>query len=150
VALVIGDVDRFKAMNDAEGHAGGDAALREIAGRLRTHLRAFEPVYRFGGEEFVVLLAGVDAAAAAAVAERLRAAMRAEPMGGRTVTMSFGVAATAPGERCDFHTLFGRADAALYGGAGATACASRRPQRALSLPERPRSSRCESPNSCHR
>jgi diguanylate cyclase (GGDEF)-like protein len=114
VALVIGDVDRFKAINDAEGHAGGDAALREIAGRLRTHLRAFEPVYRFGGEEFVVLLAGVDAAAAAAVAERLRAALRAEPIGGRTVTMSFGVAATAPGERFDFHALFGRADAALY------------------------------------
>jgi diguanylate cyclase (GGDEF)-like protein len=114
VALVIGDVDRFKAINDAEGHAGGDAALREIAGRLRTHLRAFEPVYRFGGEEFVVLLAGVDADAAAAVAERLRLAMCAGPIGGRTVTMSFGVAATAPGERFDFHALFGRADAALY------------------------------------
>ena len=114
VALVIGDVDRFKAINDADGHAGGDAALREIAGRLRTHLRAFEPVYRVGGEEFVVLLAGVDAPAAAAVAERLRAAMRAEPIGGRTVTMSFGVAATAAGERFDFHALFGRADAALY------------------------------------
>jgi diguanylate cyclase (GGDEF)-like protein len=114
VALVIGDVDRFKAINDAEGHACGDAALREIAGRLRAHVRALERVYRFGGEEFVVLLAGADAAAAADVAERLRAAMSAEPICGRTVTMSFGVAVTAPGERLDFHALFGRADAALY------------------------------------
>jgi diguanylate cyclase (GGDEF)-like protein len=115
VAVLIGDVDRFKAINDRAGHAGGDAALREIAGRLRAQLRAFESVYRFGGEEFVVLLPGVDATGAAGVAERLRVALCADPIGGATVTMSFGVAATSPGEAFDLDALLARADAALYG-----------------------------------
>jgi diguanylate cyclase (GGDEF)-like protein len=113
-ALIVGDVDHFKAVNDAYGHATGDVVLRQIAQSLRTHQRAEDLAYRLGGEEFVVLLPGGDLERAAALAERLRRAVGGRPVGGVTVTMSFGVAATAPGERFEFAQVFARADAALY------------------------------------
>ncbi len=114
VAVVIGDVDRFKDINDAHGHAAGDAVLETIALRMRGCLRTFESAYRIGGEEFAVLLSGVEAREAADVAERLRQALRNEPVNGLTVTMSFGVASLPAGERFDEEQLFSRADAALY------------------------------------
>ncbi len=114
VAVVIGDVDRFKDINDAHGHAAGDAVLEAVAARMRGCLRTFESAYRIGGEEFAVLLSGVEALEAADVAERLREGLRSEPVNGVNVTMSFGVAAVRPGEDFDEDRLFGRADAALY------------------------------------
>jgi diguanylate cyclase (GGDEF)-like protein len=113
VAVIVTDLDRFKAVNDNHGHTVGDIVLREAAYRIRKCLRAFESAYRFGGEEFVVLLAGVDDREAAAVAERLWDAVRTEPMNGLPVTMSVGVAASAAGERFDWAAVFARADAAL-------------------------------------
>ncbi len=113
VSVIVTDLDRFKAVNDGHGHVVGDIVLREAAYRIRKCLRAFESAYRFGGEEFVVLLAGVDEHEAAAVAERLWDAVRHEPMNGLPVTMSVGVAASVAGERFDFAAVFARADAAL-------------------------------------
>lgn len=113
VAVIVTDLDRFKAVNDGHGHTVGDIVLREAAYRIRKCLRAFESAYRFGGEEFVVLLAGVDEHEAAMVAERLWDAVRCEPMNGLPVTMSVGVAASAAGERFDWAAVFARADAAL-------------------------------------
>jgi diguanylate cyclase (GGDEF)-like protein len=114
VALLLGDLDGFKTVNDTYGHAAGDDALREIAKRLRKHLRAFEGVYRFGGEEFAVLLAGASLDDAAAAAERLRTAVAANPIGELTLSMSFGVAGTAPGAPFAFDAVFADADRALY------------------------------------
>jgi diguanylate cyclase (GGDEF)-like protein len=114
VSLLVGDLDRFKSINDRYGHARGDDVLREVAERLNTGLRAFESVYRFGGEEFVVLLPGLEADAAALVAERLAEQVRRRPVTGIPATISFGVAAATAGEPCDFERLFGRADRALY------------------------------------
>jgi diguanylate cyclase (GGDEF)-like protein len=114
VAVVVADLDHFKAVNDRHGHAVGDGVLREVAHRLRTELRAFDSAYRFGGEEFLVLLPGMSAATALEVADRMRDVVRAEPVAGLPVTVSLGVAASAPGEPCDFEQLFARADRALY------------------------------------
>jgi len=113
VAVIVTDLDRFKEVNDSHGHAVGDIVLREAAYRIRKCLRAFESAYRFGGEEFVVLLAGVDEHEAALVAERLWEAVRGEPMNGLAITMSVGVAASMAGERFEYATVFSRADAAL-------------------------------------
>ncbi len=114
VAVVIGDVDRFKQINDTYGHATGDRVLEAIAARIRGCLRTFESAYRIGGEEFAILLSGVAAGEAAEVAERLRQALRGEPVNDLRVTMSFGVATLRPDERFSDEQLFARADAALY------------------------------------
>ena len=114
VAVILGDIDRFKEINDSLGHDAGDHVLREVAYRLRRSLRAFDLAYRLGGEEFVVLAPGSDLSQAAQVAERLREALSEEPIAGRTVTMSFGVAASEPGDRFDWDVLYSDADTALY------------------------------------
>jgi diguanylate cyclase (GGDEF)-like protein len=114
VAVVVGDLDHFKAINDTHGHTAGDAVLRDVAHRISSSLRAFEPAYRVGGEEFLVLLPDADVDAAQRVAERLCGVVRAEPCGDIPVTMSFGAAASVPGIRFDYNEVFDRADAALY------------------------------------
>jgi diguanylate cyclase (GGDEF)-like protein len=102
IGLIAGDIDHFKQINDSHGHAAGDAVLRDVAHELRTTLRAFDLFYRTGGEEFLVLLPGADLAHATELAEALRAAVARAPLGGHDVTMSFGVAASAPDEAFDF------------------------------------------------
>jgi diguanylate cyclase (GGDEF)-like protein len=113
VGVVLGDLDHFKAVNDREGHQVGDAVLREIAYRWRTTLRAYDLAYRLGGEEFVVLLPGATPDEAQALAEKLREAVRAEPIAGNPITMSFGVAVSGVGG-FDLEAQYARADAALY------------------------------------
>ncbi len=118
VGVIVGDLDRFKSINDAHGHAAGDAVLRDVAYRLRKNLRAFDLAYRLGGEEFVVLLPGADARIAESAAEKLRAELAGAPCAGLLVTMSFGVSASAPGH-FDFEEVFAEADRALYEGKAA-------------------------------
>ena len=113
IGLIIGDIDRFKSVNDAHGHAAGDAVLRDIADRMRSSLRAFDLAYRVGGEEFLVILPGASLERTANVAEQLRAAVAGRPVAGLLVTMSFGVTASPPGE-FDFDGAFVAADIALY------------------------------------
>jgi diguanylate cyclase (GGDEF)-like protein len=115
VGVIVGDLDRFKLINDEHGHAAGDAVLRDVAYRMRKQLRAFDLAYRVGGEEFVVLLPGADSAAAEVVAGKLRAVVADEPFAGHDVTMTFGVSASSPGE-FDYASVFAEADAALYEG----------------------------------
>jgi diguanylate cyclase (GGDEF)-like protein len=114
VALLVGDIDHFKQINDHAGHHIGDLVLREIAYRMRKHLRAFEAAYRVGGEEFVVLLTGLRTQEAAEIAERLRQGISEQPIEGLAVTMSFGVAASGDNESFDYLRLFERADSSLY------------------------------------
>jgi diguanylate cyclase (GGDEF)-like protein len=114
VGVVLGDLDHFKAVNDTAGHQVGDAVLRDVAFRWRLSLRAYEMAYRLGGEEFLVLLPGATLEEAEEVAERLRQSVGAAAVAGQSVTMSFGVAASADGEAFDFDALYTRADAALY------------------------------------
>jgi diguanylate cyclase (GGDEF)-like protein len=113
-AVVVIDVDRFKSINDSHGHATGDEVLRQIGMRVRRNLRAFESAYRVGGEEFVVLLDEVDWRHAEQVSSRLCEAIGESPVAGVPVTVSIGLAASSPGERFSYETVFRRADAALY------------------------------------
>jgi diguanylate cyclase (GGDEF)-like protein len=114
ITVLLGDVDCFKTINDTLGHAGGDSALREVASRLTAGMGDNEPVYRLGGEEFLLLLVGRSATRGVEVADRLREAVSASPVEGLSVTMSFGVATSAPGAPFDYPSVFARADAALY------------------------------------
>jgi diguanylate cyclase (GGDEF)-like protein len=113
VALVVCDLDRFKAVNDRFGHERGDSVLKDVAYLMRKHLRSFELVYRLGGEEFLVVLPGASLVEAEVIAERLRVAIEDGRPGGLGVTCSLGVAAGS-GADVSFKPLFSRADAALY------------------------------------
>ncbi|HEY2142024.1 MAG TPA: diguanylate cyclase [Solirubrobacteraceae bacterium] len=113
VCVVLCDVDCFKAVNDEHGHDRGDAALRDIAYELRKRLRSFELVYRLGGEEFLIVLPGLDLSTGKATAERLRAAVAAARPTDIQITISLGVSAAA-GAQVDYDTLFKAADKALY------------------------------------
>ena len=113
VAVIAGDIDHFKRVNDEHGHAAGDAVLVEVAYRLRKALRAYDLAYRVGGEEFLVVLPGAGVPDAARLAEQLRVAVAAEPAAGQWVTMSFGVSGSA-GPDLERERLLDEADAALY------------------------------------
>jgi diguanylate cyclase (GGDEF)-like protein len=117
LAIVLADLDDFKLVNDAHGHAAGDNVLKEFATVLRSTLRESDLAGRWGGEEFVLLLPGSDEAGAAHLADRVRAAFAElvllDTNGARlAVTCSFGVAQHRPGE--DEDDLFAAADRALY------------------------------------
>jgi diguanylate cyclase (GGDEF)-like protein len=115
VGMILGDLDRFKEVNDTQGHAAGDAALTDVAYLLRKRLRAFDLAYRVGGEEFLILLPGADTRECARIAEDLRQAVEADRVGDSTsLTISFGVAASARGAGFDYELVFAAADEALY------------------------------------
>ena len=120
LALILVDVDRFKAFNDAYGHPAGDACLRAVSAALAGALRRpADLAARYGGEEFAVLLPGTDEAGAMATAVRIQDAVRAAavPHSGsefEVVTVSMGVAVLAPGGDGPA-ALVEAADAALYG-----------------------------------
>jgi diguanylate cyclase (GGDEF)-like protein len=105
------DLDGFKAVNDAGGHAAGDALLRAVASALGAAVRETDTVARLGGDEFAVLADISVSFSAEMLAERLRAAVARA--GGRSrVTASVGVAEVEPGD--DVEDLMHRADAAMY------------------------------------
>ena len=117
VAYVMVDIDHFKNFNDTNGHAAGDEAIRQVSALLQASVRPKDLVYRYGGEEFCVLLPGATAQDAAVVAERARAAVEAAVIPGMenqpagVITISVGVSDSAFGTPDD---LVERADAALY------------------------------------
>jgi diguanylate cyclase (GGDEF)-like protein/PAS domain S-box-containing protein len=108
-AIVMLDLDHFKDVNDAHGHASGDDALRSFGRVLDAHVRAHDVTCRIGGDEFAIVLGGLGAPEAVALIERIRSAWAAEPS--RPVTFSAGVATvTAEGGSAALMA----ADRALY------------------------------------
>jgi diguanylate cyclase (GGDEF)-like protein len=113
VVVIVCDLDHFKAINDTHGHERGDRVLCDTASTMRTALRTFELIYRYGGEEFVIVLPGASLSEGRLVAERVRIAVAAGRPGGLDVTLSAGVSG-ATGAAVELKTLFAAADHALY------------------------------------
>ena len=115
-ALVMIDVDNFKAINDRFGHEAGDDVLRSLARMVQNHISDLHLVARFGGEEFVILLPATDLGEARLVADQIRTLIAARPFatdnGSIRVTASFGVVASSSG--IEQRALMAAADAALY------------------------------------
>jgi two-component system chemotaxis response regulator CheY len=121
LSLALLDLDHFKQVNDAHGHLVGDQALCHIAQRILAVVRPYDWVGRWGGEEFLVVLANSQREEAAAVAERIRVAVMSAPLMLPAdvvlpLTVSIGVACNGPaaGLDTDAVRLFQQADAALY------------------------------------
>ena len=112
-AVVMVDIDHFKALNDTHGHAVGDAALREVAQRLSGELRGGDRAYRYGGEEFAVILRDVGASHLPAVAERLRAAVERDPLLSVWSHVTVSVGAALMGKEPPLDVVV-QADRALY------------------------------------
>lgn len=117
MAVLFVDIDHFKKVNDDYGHAVGDVILREAAALIKRSLRTSDLLCRFGGEEFVVLLAGATEVSALKMAERIVRAFRHKSMLVSNqkcgVTVSIGLT-SQQGGTIDLQTLIKRADEALY------------------------------------
>jgi diguanylate cyclase (GGDEF)-like protein/hemerythrin-like metal-binding protein len=113
LSLILFDIDHFKNINDSFGHATGDAVLRELVRLVRSRTRPTDVLFRWGGEEFVVLVASAGYRHAAGVAETLRSAVAGHVFeGAGKVTVSLGVAEHNGDE--DIAAWFRRLDEALY------------------------------------
>ncbi len=114
------DVDQFKSYNDRYGHLAGDQVLRTVAQVVTSHCRAGDTAYRYGGEEFLVILPEQSLDAATVAVERLRSAVETlriphvDNLPGRVLTISGGLAMLGPGERLGSEAWLARADLALY------------------------------------
>ncbi len=89
LSLLMLDIDHFKTLNDSKGHQAGDIALKKVAHKLVGQLRSGDHVYRYGGEEFAILLSNTPVAVATQVAERVRKSVKTTG-----VTISVGVASS--------------------------------------------------------
>lgn len=112
-ALILLDIDKFKAVNDQFGHRVGDEVLQEIARRLESSLRIEDSLARWGGEEFVLLLPRATLEAARDFAVRIRAGISGEPFGcAGIITASIGIAMLSEADTVE--SVVSRADRALY------------------------------------
>jgi len=115
--IAVMDLDHFKAINDAHGHLVGDQVLVGAVVHIRDHLRAYDRVFRYGGEEFLLLLANAELPSATSVVERIREGLTSRALAhdaGREVfvTASFGMASLDPD--VSIEESIERADKALY------------------------------------
>ncbi|SFM90486.1 GGDEF domain-containing protein [Thermodesulforhabdus norvegica] len=116
-SILVIDVDRFKDINDRYGHIAGDLILKELTRRVANHLRRSDMIFRYGGEEFVVILPGTDINGAKEVGEKIRKMVEATKFvyKGSPIAVSLSVGVSQVKEDDENSTdVFGRADAALY------------------------------------
>jgi len=142
-AILLGDVDHFKQINDTSGHGIGDQVLIEISSRLIGAVRSYDFIGRYGGEEFLVVLNGCDTDYAPARAEEIRRSISRRPIltakGSLTVTMSFGILQSAEWGRRSLEDLLPATDNALYEAkaAGRDCLCLAKPPAPLGLPFEP-------------
>ena len=117
VGVIIADLDHFKSINDTYGHFGGDAALQECTRRLQSATRSYDAVGRYGGEEFLVVLPGLDEEGVRLHSERMRNAISSQPVLAMEATLnlscSFGCS-SGVGGRVTAEALIRAADEGLY------------------------------------
>jgi diguanylate cyclase (GGDEF)-like protein len=118
VAIILADLDHFKHVNDSLGHAAGDEVLEVVARRLKSHLRPYDLVGRYGGEEFLIILPSCNLAPAMQRAEQLRASVSSDPIltmfGSVSITLSMGVTVSNYELDLTVQQLLQQADEALY------------------------------------
>ncbi|HKF22731.1 MAG TPA: diguanylate cyclase [Candidatus Angelobacter sp.] len=118
VAIILVDLDHFKHVNDSLGHAAGDEVLEVVARRLKSHLRPYDLVGRYGGEEFLIILPSCNLAPAMQRAEQLRVSVSSDPIltmfGSVSLTLSMGVTVSNYELDLTVQQLLQQADEALY------------------------------------
>lgn len=116
LSLLIIDIDHFKRVNDTHGHSAGDTVLKSMANCIKETMRTSDMLFRYGGEEFALLLSGTDIEGARQVGERIRNAVQTYPFvfDGKDLDMSVSIGVASLGRRDSASRLFDRADAALY------------------------------------
>jgi diguanylate cyclase (GGDEF)-like protein len=118
VAIILADVDHFKQVNDTLGHAAGDEVLEVVSRRLKSHLRPYDLVGRYGGEEFLIVLPACNLAPATQRAEQLRLSVSGNSIltmfGSVPVTLSMGVTVSNSDFDLTVQQLLQQADEALY------------------------------------
>ncbi|MCI0506637.1 MAG: GGDEF domain-containing protein [Gammaproteobacteria bacterium] len=116
LSLLIVDVDHFKAINDNYGHSAGDAVLKSMVTCINDTMRVSDIMFRYGGEEFALILAGTGMDGARQVGERIRAAVAAYPFvyNGKEMDLTVSIGVASLGRRDSAKRLFNKADTALY------------------------------------
>jgi len=116
LSLLVIDIDHFKRVNDTYGHSAGDAILKSMANCFKETMRTSDMLFRYGGEEFTLLLSGTDVEGARQVGERIRNAVQTYPFvfDGKDLDLSVSIGVASLGRRDSASRLFDRADAALY------------------------------------
>jgi len=118
LGVLMVDLDHFKAINDTHGHLTGDSVLREVSRRMLAEIRSYDSLGRYGGEEFLVLLPGCQAADTIHKAEQLRLSLLGHPIdtptGPVSVTISVGGVSVANWPSDDLNQILQMADAAMY------------------------------------
>ena len=116
LSLLIVDIDHFKQVNDSLGHSAGDMVLKTMVTCIKETMRVSDMLFRYGGEEFAMVLSGTDMDGARQVGERIRAAVQAYPFvyNEKDLDLSVSIGAACLGRRDSAARLFNKADAALY------------------------------------
>ena len=115
VSLLLVDIDHFKSFNDRFGHVAGDIVLKRIAREIMTTVRASDQVFRFGGEEFVLICDGLTSGPALALGERIRREIAGGAEGGAAASVTVSVGIASCDAQCrDYDAMFHRADQRLY------------------------------------
>jgi two-component system, cell cycle response regulator len=123
IGVLLADIDHFKIVNDTLGHTAGDRVLTEVGSRMRTSLRSYDVVGRYGGEEFLIILPGCDGPSMLRQAERVRSVVADQPVTCTElpvrVSVSIGAVSRHADDGQDLNALVRAADAALYRAKGA-------------------------------
>jgi diguanylate cyclase (GGDEF)-like protein len=114
LSLLVLDIDHFKGYNDRHGHPQGDQAIKAVANALRKFARKPSLACRYGGEEFTVILPGIDCQTAAVMSERLRRTVEETLHGDQSITISIGYACLSRGDFENAEKFFEAADSALF------------------------------------